>query len=94
MITRGVTDDPELPAQMRPAVADAWTRMQDELAAMSPDHVHVVAARSGHFVQGFAEGQPGVVIRAVRAVADAARAETRMPACPLLFHGPGVRCRS
>lgn len=67
-------------------------RMQDELAALSPDHVHVVATRSGHFVQRL-DGQPGVVIRAVQAVVQAARRHTGLPACPRVFRGLAVRCR-
>ena len=69
-----------------------WTTMQDELAALSPNHVHVVALRSDHFVQR-AEGQPGVVVRAVSAVVRAAREHALLPPCRELFRGPSVRCR-
>ena len=41
--------------------------MQDELAALSSNQLHVVALRSDHFVQRL-DGQPDVVIRAVQAV--------------------------
>jgi pimeloyl-ACP methyl ester carboxylesterase len=92
VITRGVADD-EVPRRARPAVEAVWTRMQDQLAAMSPDHVHVVALRSGHFVQSYAGGQPGVVIRAVRAVTDAARGDASLPDCTRIFTGAGTRCR-
>ena len=68
--------------------------MQDELAAMSGDSVHVVATRSGHFVQGYADGQPAVVVRAVRTVVAAARRHEPLPACRALFAGPGVACRA
>jgi pimeloyl-ACP methyl ester carboxylesterase len=67
-------------------------RMQDELAALSPDRIHVVATRSGHFVQRL-DGQPDVVIGAVRAVVRAARSHTDLPSCRRLFTGPAVRCR-
>jgi pimeloyl-ACP methyl ester carboxylesterase len=95
VITRGLPEQEEghLPARMRRVVRRLWLRMQDELAALSEDHVHVVATDSGHFVQGFAEGQPGVVIRGVRAVAQAARRHTDLPECPHVFDGAGVRCR-
>jgi pimeloyl-ACP methyl ester carboxylesterase len=93
VVTAGVAD-PQIPARVRPALEAAWARMQDELAAMSPDRLHVVAARSSHFVQSYADGQPGVVIKAVRAVVDAARRDTSLPPCPRLFHGPRTRCRS
>jgi pimeloyl-ACP methyl ester carboxylesterase len=70
-----------------------WTTMQDELAALSRNHVHVVALRSDHFVQGRSDGQPSVVIRAVQAVVRAARDHARLPACAQLFGGSDVRCR-
>jgi hypothetical protein len=52
----------------------------------------VVALHSDHFVQDV-DGQPGVVIRAVRAVVHAARGRTQLAPCPQLFGGSGVRCR-
>jgi pimeloyl-ACP methyl ester carboxylesterase len=69
-----------------------WTTMQDELAALSPNHVHVVARHSDHFVQR-ADGQPDVVVRAVGAVVRAAREHAPLPPCRELFRGRGVRCR-
>jgi pimeloyl-ACP methyl ester carboxylesterase len=66
-----------------------WTTMQDELAALSSDHVHVVALRSEHVVQ---HGQPLIVIQAVKAVVEAARASAPLPPCPRVFSGPAVRC--
>jgi pimeloyl-ACP methyl ester carboxylesterase len=69
-----------------------WTTMQDELAALSSDHVHVVAVYSDHLVQG-PQGQPDVVIRAIRAAVAAARDDTPLPPCARLFHGDDVRCR-
>ena len=71
-----------------------WATMQDELARLSSDHVHVIALRSGHFVQRSLNGQPDVVIRAVRAVVDGASTGTHLPSCAGLFRGSGVRCRS
>jgi Alpha/beta hydrolase family len=92
VITHGQAD-PMLPARVRGPIERLWTRMQDELAALSGDRVHVVATRSGHFVQSYADGQPAVVVRAVRAVVDAARRHEPLPACRALFAGPGVACR-
>jgi pimeloyl-ACP methyl ester carboxylesterase len=69
-----------------------WTTMQDELAALSDDHLHVVALRSDHFVQ-WPDGQPDVVIRAVQAVVRAVRDRTRLVPCRRLFSGSDVRCR-
>jgi pimeloyl-ACP methyl ester carboxylesterase len=71
------------------AIDRNWTAMQDELAALSSDRVHVVALRSEHSVQ---HGQPLVVIQAVKAVVDAARASASLPPCPRVFSGPGTRC--
>jgi pimeloyl-ACP methyl ester carboxylesterase len=69
-----------------------WMTMQDELAALSRNHIHVIALRSDHLIQA-PDGQPAVVIRAVRAVIDAARGRSALPACARIFHTTGVRCR-
>jgi hypothetical protein len=79
---------------VRRPIERLWMRMQDELAALSGDRLHVVAVHSGHFVQGYADGQPAVVVRAVRTVVDAARKAAPLPACRALFAGPGVACRA
>jgi hypothetical protein len=68
--------------------------MQNELAALSSDHLHAIALRSGHFVQSSANGQPDVVIAAVLAVVHAARTHTHLPTCPRLFHTASVECRT
>jgi pimeloyl-ACP methyl ester carboxylesterase len=96
VITRGRPDDsgPPLPPSVRGPADRLWTTMQDELAALSSDHVHVIATRSGHFVQLSFNGQPDVVIAGVLAVVHAARTRTRLPSCPRLFHGVGVQCRT
>jgi pimeloyl-ACP methyl ester carboxylesterase len=92
VITAGSESWEGAPPRLARALDRTWTTMQDELAALSPDHVHVVALRSDHFVQG-SNGQPLVVIRAVRAVVAAARAGTHLPPCARLFRGSDVRCR-
>jgi pimeloyl-ACP methyl ester carboxylesterase len=81
VITRGRPDDSAgpLPASVRQPAERLWTTMQDELAALSSDHVHVITLRSGHLVQRALSGQPSVVIRAVRAVVRAAGTNTRLP---------------
>jgi pimeloyl-ACP methyl ester carboxylesterase len=83
------TDDTPL----RRAEERLWSRMQSELAALSSDHVFVLARRSDHFVQRI-DGQPEVVTGAVRAVVRAAREKTRLAPCADLFRGPAVRCLS
>lgn len=96
VITRGRRDETlgPVPASVRRPMSRLWTTMQDELAALSSDHVHVVALRSGHGVPRTLNGQPQIVISAARAVVHAARASTSLPPCPRLFRGSGVRCRS
>jgi pimeloyl-ACP methyl ester carboxylesterase len=95
VITRA-RDDPgdPLPRSFRRGADRLWATMQDELATLSSDHVHVIALRSGHAVQRSLNGQPNVVIDAVRAVVDAAGSHSALAPCPNLFHGAGVRCRS
>jgi pimeloyl-ACP methyl ester carboxylesterase len=97
VITHGVPEavgpGPKPPARTIRQGERMWSTLQDELAAMSSDHVHVVALRSGHFIHGPVDGQPWVVIRAVRAVVDAARTGDRLPPCPRVFGDSGVRCR-
>jgi pimeloyl-ACP methyl ester carboxylesterase len=80
-----------LPRGLARAQERLWNTMQDELAALSSDHLHVVALRSDHFVQRL-DGQPDVVVRAVGAVVRAARDHARLPACRRLFSGPALRC--
>jgi pimeloyl-ACP methyl ester carboxylesterase len=82
-----------LPPDRAQAFDRLWTTMQDELAQLSSDHLHVIALRSDHFIQRI-DGQPNVVIRAVEAVVRAAREHTNLPPCRQLFSGPDVRCRS
>jgi pimeloyl-ACP methyl ester carboxylesterase len=94
VVTAGTHDAEwgQVPARLGRALDRQWTTMQDELAALSGDRVHVVALRSDHSVQG-ADGQPAVVTRAVGAVVRAARAHAPLPPCASVFGGPGVRCR-
>ena len=95
VITAGTHDNEwgRAPVRLAQALDRQWQTMQDELAALSSDHVHVVARRSDHFVQGI-DGQPRVVIDAVDAVVDATRNRTALPPCTQLYSGPEVRCRS
>ena len=87
VVTRGQSNTGEGPLPAR----RLWLQMQDELASLSSDQVHVIALHSGHFVQ---DAQPLVIVRAVRTVVHAARTNTPLPPCPRVFPGSGVRCRS
>jgi hypothetical protein len=64
--------------------------MQDELATLSENSVHVVALASNHDVP---TGQPSVIVRAVQAVVGAVRSHARLPPCRRVFSGSDVRCR-
>ena len=81
-----------VPRHLARALDRLWTTMQDELAALSTNEIHVVALRSDHFVQRL-DGRPDVVIHAVEAVVRAARNHSRLSPCDRLFSEPGVRCR-
>jgi pimeloyl-ACP methyl ester carboxylesterase len=52
------------------ALERAFQAAQDDLATLLPYAQHVIAMRSGHYIQ---EDQPGLVIRAVRRVVKALR---------------------
>jgi pimeloyl-ACP methyl ester carboxylesterase len=93
VITAGEADEANnVPPPVRRVLARTWLGLQNELAALSPDHVHAVALYSDHFVQAIG-GQPDVVTRAVRTVVRRARAHTGLPSCRETFRGVrGVRC--
>jgi hypothetical protein len=93
VITAGRQDNfPRTPVRLGRALKRLWDRMQDELAGLSDNSVHVVALASNHDVPSSRSGQPSVVIRAVQAVVGAARDQTRLPPCRRLFSGADVRC--
>jgi pimeloyl-ACP methyl ester carboxylesterase len=95
VITAGRQDNfPRTPAQLARAMRRLWNRMQDELAGLSDNSVHVLALRSNHDVPSSKSGQLSVVVRAVQAVVRAARDHTRIPPCRRLFSGSDIRCRS
>jgi pimeloyl-ACP methyl ester carboxylesterase len=85
----GPADAPRT-AQERRSYA-VWLRLQRRLAALSTDSIHVIAARSGHFVQDY-QGQPEVVVAAVKAAVSAARNDVELPACESVFRGPDSKC--
>jgi hypothetical protein len=94
VITAGRQDSfPRTPARLGRALKRLWERMQDELARLSDNSVHVIAPASNHEIPSSRSGQPSVVVRAVQAVVDAARDHTRLPPCRRLFSGANVRCR-
>ncbi len=95
VITAGRQDNfPHTPARLYRALKRLWDRMQDELAALSDNSVHVVALASNHDVPSSRSGQPSVINGAVQAVVGAARSHTRLAPCRRLFSRSDVRCRS
>jgi pimeloyl-ACP methyl ester carboxylesterase len=95
VITAGRQDNfPRRPARLGRALKRLWDRMQDELAALSDNSVHVVALASNHDIPSSRSGQPAVIIHAVQAVVGAARSHARLLPCRRLFNGSDVRCRS
>jgi pimeloyl-ACP methyl ester carboxylesterase len=95
VVTAGRQDHfPRTPRRLARALRRLWGQMQDELAELSSNSVHVVALRSDHNVPVAGPGQPSVVVSAVEAVVGAARDGTRLPPCSRIFSSPGARCRS
>jgi pimeloyl-ACP methyl ester carboxylesterase len=65
-----------------------WTRLQNELAILSTNTVHVVAD-TGHMIQDEA---PDLVKRAVASVVQSARTGTKLPPCGQVFAAVGATC--
>jgi pimeloyl-ACP methyl ester carboxylesterase len=103
VVTAGThaADSARMPPRLARSLYRLWLTMQDELAALSSDHVHVVALRSDHWIpirrfyrsDRRIDGQPDVVVRAVQAVVGASRDHARLASCTELFTGSHVRCR-
>lgn len=94
VITRGRNDDAG-PALTQAAQAHAQLRsvmMEDRLASLFIDRVHVIALLSGSGIWRPVAEQPGVVIEGVRAVVQAVRTRSRLPTCANLYHTAGTRC--
>lgn len=60
----------KLPANFSAEQERIWRNCQDELTALVPGAQHVVATKSGHYIQTM---EPDLVIAAVRQVVEAAR---------------------
>ena len=66
-----------------------WAPLQDALAAMSSDSLHVVAADAGHGIQ---DDAPDLVREAVLATVEAARSGADLPSCGPPFEAVGAAC--
>ena len=88
---RAWRDADHLPLRLRQEQDRLWRTLQDELARLSSEHVHVSALRSGHFIMQSGQ-QPWIITRAVTAIVTTHRDDGQLPPCARLFTGPDVRC--
>lgn len=68
---------------------DQWYPLQDSLAALSTDSVHVVVKGAGHLIQ---DDNPPIVEAAITDVVTAARTGAPLPDCATTFTSLGGRC--
>jgi pimeloyl-ACP methyl ester carboxylesterase len=67
-----------------------WNRLQDEIAGLSSQSVHVKAPGATHFIQ---QDNPELVQTAIRAVVSAVRNDERLATCQAIFSGvAGAEC--
>ena len=66
-----------------------WRQTQADLPTLSSNAIYVEALGSGHFVM---DDNPDVVVAAVRAVVDAARADASLPSCEDVVVTLRARC--
>jgi len=93
VITAGRENDPRLGLGLKRLLDRTWLSLQDDLAGLSTNSIHVIADLSHHDVISVA-GQPELVVKAVRAVVTAARAHSSLPACTTLFAYFATTCVS
>ena len=78
-----------VPAALRVPLEAAWRGMQEEMAGLSTDSVHVLMPKSGHYIQ---LESPKAVIAAIQEVVTAVRTQGRLPACTTIFPALGGAC--
>jgi len=78
-----------LPLKRPQPLEAAWRGMQEELAGLSTDSVHVLMPKSGHYIQ---VESPKAVIAAIQEVVTAVRTQGRLPACTTTFPALGGTC--
>ena len=91
VITAGEEDSPGLPYGLKLVLDQTWLSLQDDLARLSTDAVHVIATTSPHAVMS-PLGQPPLVVEAIRRVVRAARTHSRLPPCERVFRHLGGKC--
>ena len=78
-----------LPLKRPQPLEAAWRGMQEEMAGLSTDSVHVLMPKSGHYIQ---IDYPKAVIAAIQEVVMAVRTQGRLPACTTTFPALGGAC--
>ena len=71
-----------------PQIFPVWLRLQNRLAALSARSVHVIATKSGHFVQ---VDEPDLAEAAVFAAVAAVRHDGRLGSCATIFAGVAAK---
>jgi pimeloyl-ACP methyl ester carboxylesterase len=61
-----------LPSAYKTKLNEVWQELQRELASLSTNSTHIVATKSGHYIQ---EHEPELVIEAIRQLVEAARSK-------------------
>jgi hypothetical protein len=66
-----------------------WARFQDELAALSSNSLHLIAAKSGHMIM---QDDPALLVAMVATAVEAVRNGSSLPACNPSFVALGAEC--
>ena len=74
-----------------PDLRSAWYPIQNALARLSSNSVHVIAVGAGHTVY---VDNPAITVRAIEEVVTAVRTGRRLPSCASTFPAVGGRCVS
>jgi pimeloyl-ACP methyl ester carboxylesterase len=85
VLTQSFVGEPDVPASFQ----RRWPLLHDELAARSSNSVHVIAVRSGHFIQ---EDEPDLVVAAIEEVLAAVRDGQPLAPCDGRFAAVGGAC--
>jgi pimeloyl-ACP methyl ester carboxylesterase len=91
VVTAGEEDSPALPHDLKLLLDRTWLSLQDDLARLSTDNVHVIATTSPHDVMS-PLGQPALVIEAIREDVRATRSGARLTPCGRALEHLGGKC--
>ena len=81
VLTAGRMDGPpDMPPETEKKLADLWRELQAAYERLSTNSAHVIAPKSGHFMES---DEPRLVIAAVRQAVEAARTHGRVNAAAL-----------